>query len=155
VGLIAELIADILTWFLDIKHWFKKRKRRKFEKDNNLPKKGMPYPSDKIEIVSTVAGIIILFSLFFYFLPNSEIKKTKEKLSEITQILEKEKQVLGSYPNELSVIIRNNPLRMNLVTDSWRNSLQYKLSVDGETYTLFSIGKDGIANTKDDIHLNN
>jgi hypothetical protein len=33
-----DLIAFILEIYLDIKHWFKLKKRRKYEKENNLPK---------------------------------------------------------------------------------------------------------------------
>ena len=147
----AEIVAELLEWYLDIKFWFKKRKRRKFEKENNLPKKLMIYPSDKIAIMSIIIGVIAIFVFFLFVHPMINNSRTKDKLAEIYEILEKEKKVLKVYPSELKMIIRNNPLRRNLVIDAWDNKIQYQLSNDGKSYKLFSIGYDKKANTEDDI----
>ncbi|WP_400080551.1 hypothetical protein [Winogradskyella sp. R77965] len=148
----AEIIAELLEWYLDIKFWFKKRKRRKFEKENNLPKRLMIYPSDKISIALVSIGSILVFVFIFFIYPDMKEKKTKEKLAEIVQILEKEKQVLGVYPKELNEIIRSNPLRRDITKDYWNNQIHYKVSND-DSYVLFSLGKDGSPNTDDDIVL--
>jgi hypothetical protein len=150
----AEIVADILEWYLDIKFWFKKRKQRKFEKENNLPKKVMIYPSDKIEFASIILVVIAIFGFVFIIHPMMNNNSTEEKLSEISAILEDEKEVLGVYPEDLKAIIRNNPLRRNLIIDAWDTEVQYQLLNDGKTYKLFSIGNDRKANTKDDIIFN-
>lgn len=149
----AELVAYILELFLDIKFWFKKKKRRRFEKENNLPKKLMIYPSDRIYILLIVFGIIgtSLFVLFVY--PSMKEKKTKEKLIEIAEILDQEKNALGTYPDVLKQIVRNNPLRKNITKDAWNNDFEYQASEDGKSYILFSIGKDATPKTEDDIKL--
>jgi general secretion pathway protein G len=154
-GAFAELLAYILELYLDIKFWFKKKKRRKFEKEHNLPKKLMFYPSDKIAIVFGVLLVVIgsVFMVFVY--PNFTANKTKEKLTEIVQILEKEKKDLGVYPNALEDIIRNNPLRKQITKDHWNTNFWYKLSDDGTSYVLFSVGKDKTPKTADDISITN
>ena len=63
----AGLFAELLEWFLDIKFWFKKRKRRKFEKEHNLPKRIMIYPSDKILLVSLGLGLLSILCCFVFF----------------------------------------------------------------------------------------
>jgi hypothetical protein len=147
----ADILAEILEWYLDIKFWFKKRKRRKFEKENNLPKKVMIYPSDKIVIASVILSAIAILGFGFFIHPTMNNISTEDKLAEISTILEDEKEALGAYPNTLKAIIRNNPLRKNLVIDAWDNDIQYQLSNDGKTYNLFSVGNDREPNTKDDI----
>lgn len=150
---IAETIAFILESYLDIKFWFKKRKRRKFEKENNLPKKLMVYPSDKIHIIFFVIVVVLVSFYMFFIQPSIDINRTEKKLNEISQILEKEKQTIGHFPKELKAIIRNNPLRKSIVYDAWDNEIQYNLEIDEQSYVLFSVGKDGLSNTEDDIYL--
>ena len=149
----AEIVAILLEWYLDIKFWFAKRKRRKFEKEHNLPERAMIYPSDKIYIGLLGLGLFSTAIFLIFINPNVNENSTKEKLIEIAKILEEEKEVLGMYPKELMVIIRNNPLRQNITKDYWDNEFQYKLSSDGKSYVLFSSGKDGTPNTNDDLVL--
>ena len=47
----SDLIVYILELYSDIKHWFRVRKRRKFEKENNLPKKRMLLEAEKKQFV--------------------------------------------------------------------------------------------------------
>ena len=54
-----ECIAEILALFDDFLFWRRKKKRRKFEKENNLPKKIMIKPRTFIIIV-LVLGLITL-----------------------------------------------------------------------------------------------
>tara|TARA_R110002049_G_scaffold146495_2_gene309166 strand:- start:1060 stop:1530 length:471 start_codon:yes stop_codon:yes gene_type:complete len=151
----GEILAELLTWYLDIKFWFKKKKRRKFEKAYNLPKRPMIYPSTKIYLVILGIGMVSVVFFMFFVYPDIKESRTKEKLTEISQILEKEKVVLGSYPKELKLIIRNNPLRKSITMDYWENEFQYELYNDGESYILFSSGKDRNPNTDDDIVIKN
>ncbi|MEN8885700.1 MAG: hypothetical protein ABF246_04870 [Winogradskyella sp.] len=147
----AGLFAELLEWFLDIKFWFKKRKRRKFEKEHNLPKRIMIYPSDKILLVSLGLGLLSILCYFSFFYPKIIKDNTEEKLLEIVVILEEEKRILGVYPTVLNDIIRNNPLRKNITKDAFNFDIQYQLIANGERYVLFSVGKDGVPNSKDDI----
>ena len=73
-------------------------------------------------------------------------------MNEIEQILENEKSSLGIYPEKLSKIIRNNPLRKNITSDYWNNEFFYEQSENGTSYVLISKGKDGILKTEDDIN---
>lgn len=152
---LAEIIADILECYLDIKFWFKKRKRRKFEKEHNLPKRLMIDPSTKIYMLLISLGLVSVTFYMLFVYPDLEENGTTEKLTEISKILEKEKAVLGFYPKELKTIIRNNPLRKHITKDSWDNEFQYELSSDGKSYILFSLGKDRTPNTQDDIVFKN
>jgi len=151
--LFAELLAELLEWYLDIKFWFKKRKRRKFEKKHNLPKKTMWYPSQRL----TVVYLVIIFcsaSVFMIFkYPNIQNNRTQERLAQISQLLEKEKKDIGEYPIKLKIIIRNNPLLKGVTIDEWDNEFRYELADDGLSYNLFSLGKDNTPNTDDDITL--
>ena len=101
-----SLIADILELYLDIKHWFKIKKRRKFEKENNLPKKRMMYPTTKIGIVLLIISIPLLFFKINRLRKKGEII-TKNKLREIAIILASENKQICFYPKELKYIIRN------------------------------------------------
>ncbi|WP_204345605.1 type II secretion system protein GspG [Psychroserpens algicola] len=152
-GFFAELLAEILLIYLDIKFWFKKRKQRRYEKANRLPQKSMLYPSDKIGIALFVISlsIAILFGVFIY--PSIKISRTEDKLLEIANLLEKEKRDIGVYPLVLETIIRNNPLRKDITKDAWGQEFRYQLSEDSTAYLLFSVGKDRTPKTKDDIVL--
>jgi len=150
---IATIIGEVLFWIEDFRFWKKKRARRKFEKENNLPKKIMIHPAIKV----LGLGLTIIFFLriigLSYFSDYGK-KKTSRTIAEIEFILEKEKKEIGSYPEKLSAIIRKNPLRKNLMTDYWGNNFFYEQREKGLSYFLVSKGKGGILNTKDDIKKN-
>ncbi len=151
---IAEVITDLLLCFEDIKFWFKKRKRRKYERENDLPKKLMLYPSQIIYLkVVGISGVIVFFISVFWilFYPDIGEKKTSNKINEIAIILEKEKKDIGNYPLYLKEIIRNNPLRKNITKDYWKREFYYESLNNGRNYTLLSLGKDGKFKTEDDI----
>lgn len=150
----AEFIASILETYLEIKHYFKVRKRRKFEKKNNLPKKRMISPLDKIWILVAIILIPIL-CLKFYSLRRNKITLTNDKINEIELLLEAEKLQFGFYPKELKQLIRNNPLRKNITLDGWQNEFSYNLSKDSLNYELISLGKDRKLDTSDDIKITN
>ncbi len=94
-----------------------------------------------------------IFMIFKF--PNLQQNRTEKQLLEIVDLLEKEKKDIGAYPKELKTIIRNNPLLKNVTKDQWNNEINYELSNDGLSYTLFSFGKDNTPNTDDDITLVN
>ena len=150
----SDLIAFILELYVDIKHWFKVRKRRKFEKEHNLPKKRMISPMNKIWIVILIISLPLLFFRFHRITKQGE-NITLDKISEIKRLLASEKKQFGTYPLRLKNIIRNNPLRKNITLDYWKNEFVYTRSKDSLKYTLISLGKDEELNTSDDITVDN
>ena len=146
-----EVIGDLLFWREDYKFSKRKKARREFEKENNLPKKLMIHPVWRLfgMILIFVTLLILLIQSFFF--SNYGTNKTKEKIAEIVLILENEKEKNKIYPEKLNTIIRNNPLRKNLTLDYWRNEFFYEQQKNGQDYILISKGKDGILNTEDDI----
>lgn len=147
----AELIAEILEWYLDIKYWIKHKKRRKYEQENNLPKSIVWHPITKPLLIAFPI-FIIFFSLFSYnSFKDRSLKNTNAKISKIESLLSLEKEHFGYYPRELEIVIRNNPLNKNLLIDGWNTNFYYKLVNDSLHYKLISLGRDRVLNTEDDI----
>ena len=148
----AEILVILSEFALNIQEFFfrkKREKRRIYEEENNLPKKKMISPYQRVYILLGfmffVGFLFLIGSLFF---TNG---RSNENVETIKELLEDEREAFGVYPKELHLIIRNNPLRVNLLEDSHGNNFHYQLSNNGESYRLFSSGKDGKPNTKDDI----
>jgi hypothetical protein len=146
-----DLIGELLLWREDYKFSKSKKARRQFEKENNLPKKIMIHPVWKVAIILVISILLLKLVIGYVFFSDYGLKQTSEKIVEINKILEKERTDIGNYPLELKTIIRNNPLRKDITTDYWGNEFFYRLTENGESYTLISNGKDGILKTKDDI----
>lgn len=147
----ADLISSILEIFLEIKYWIKHGKQRKYEKENNLPKKIVWYPYSKQFFILFLIFIPVCF-LFFYVTNIEKNKENTEKIMiKISKLLEDEKKQFGKYPSELNTLIRNNPLRKGLEFDSWKTPFVYTITKDGKNYKLISKGGDRKLNTEDDI----
>ena len=148
---ILEFFGFILELIVDFQFYKDRKKRRQFEKENNLPKKIMIHPTIKITFWSITVIIIlgVLLSLYKYYFSNDE--KTSKKISQIESLIIENKKVNGYYPKNLEDIIRNNPLRKNITLDSWGNEFYYEVLENNNSFTLISKGKDGILNTEDDI----
>ena len=150
---LAELFAELLLVFEDLKFWKKKRARRKYEKENNLPKKVMIYPTVRIYVIALIV-LSISGGISFYFISRNLVEnKTIKKLTTIQNLLEAENKKFRTYPSDISTVIRNNPLHKNLLTDAWDNTFHYKSTDNGINYEIFSSGKDGKLHTEDDIKL--
>ncbi|MFY7670630.1 hypothetical protein ACOSP6_06035 [Tenacibaculum sp. MEBiC06402] len=154
-----ESIANILEFFssiaLDIQEFFfrrKREKRRRFEKENNLPKKRMISPYLRFDILLGVCLIIYIIGKVFVVPSIVSENKTNKRATEIKELLEKEKEVFGKYPLQLYIIKRGNPLRENLLIDGWGTQFKYKIV--NNSYSLISAGKDRKFDTKDDLQLN-
>lgn len=148
----AEILMILSEFTLNIQEFFfrkKREKRRIYEEENNLPKKKMISPYQRVYILlGFVFFLGILFSFDSLFFTNG---RSNENVETIKELLEDEREAFGVYPKELHLIIRNNPLRVNLLEDSQGNNYNYQPSDNRESYRLFSSGKDGKPNTKDDI----
>lgn len=151
----ADLLSFVLDIYLDILHWIKYKKQRKFEKENNLPKSIVWHPMTKPLFIFFLIVIPISTLLFFFTSINKNKEKTEEKMKDISIILKAEKKQFGKYPSELKNIIRNNPLRKSLEIDSWGNEFIYILSKDSLNYNIVSLGGDQQINTSDDIKITN
>ena len=150
--LFFELILDFLILLLDFQFLKDLKKKRAIEKENKLQQKREMLPSTKIFIIVVSITLIFLFSFSIYKMYFGIEKKAIEKLAEIKELLHKEKESFGTYPENLSEIIRNNPLRKNITLDICGNEYHYEQLENGRKYTLLSKGKDGILNTNDDIN---
>ncbi len=155
IAYLLELIAEIGLCIQEFFFRKKKKKRRAYEKENNLPKKRMISLNQRVYILFA-AVVFILFITTIIFFPSSSNKElTLKKITEIKELLEKEKEVFGKYPKALEIIIRNNPLRENLLKDGWSNSFKYEVKEDGTDYFLVSSGRDEEFMTEDDIIITN
>ena len=148
---ITSLIGDLLFWREDYKFSKRKKARREFEKENNLPKKLMIHPVWKLLGIILIVIFVLRLIIGYFFFSDYGEKKTIKKINEIELILEKEKNSLGIYPEKLKTIIRNNPLRKKITLDYWNNEFFYEQKENGLSYVLISKGKDGILKTEDDI----
>ena len=149
-----DIIGELLFWREDYKFAKRKKARREFEKENNLPKKLMIHPVWKLFGIFIVFVLISKLVIGHFYFSDYGTKKTTEKIAEIELILENEKSSLGIYPEKLNIIIRNNPLRKNITSDYWDNEFFYEQIENGLGYVLVSKGKDGILKTNDDINGN-
>jgi hypothetical protein len=114
----AELFANLRLCFEGFKFWKNKRARPKYEKENNLTKKIMIYPSNRISVRAIILLSISGGILLIVFTKNLEEDRTIKKLTKIENLGESAKRTSNSYPSELSKAIRNNPLNKNLLTDA-------------------------------------
>ncbi len=117
MGDLFNVIADFFLIFDKSRFDRKKKERRQYEKENNLPKKVMIYP------LWILFGILILLLLTlrttngYFNYSKKGINRTKKKMVQIQKILEEEKESTGKYPEYLIEIERNNPLRKNIILD--------------------------------------
>ncbi|MDO6470943.1 hypothetical protein [Maribacter sp. 1_MG-2023] len=146
----GEIIAELLLIWEELKFWKKKKERRKFEEENNLPKKLM-FRTSTLILLFAMGFIIVARIIGFFYFSDKGTDETEEKIAQITTILNEEKKDLGIYPEELKIIIRNNPLRQNITLDYWKNEFHYEQLDYGLNYVLKSKGKDGILGSEDDI----
>lgn len=157
-----EFVASILELFssiaLNIQEFLfrrKREKRRDYEREHKLPRKKMISPYKRYYTLLLIfIGLMILTRVFRFslFPQTNKTKVTEEKIVKIRELLEKEKDIFGKYPEALATIKRNNPLRNDLIIDGWGTTFTYK-SIDN-SYILTSAGSDRKINTKDDLIFN-
>ena len=56
----AELIAELLILFESFKFWKKKKARRKFESENDLPKKILIHPTILILLLGIITILVVV-----------------------------------------------------------------------------------------------
>ena len=115
----------------------------------------------KMPIVLGVAGAIFTFVLYgslFYFGfvakygPYHELKKqlVEQMLNDNRGMILIYKERHNKLPESLSELGDPSPGNLFYLYDPWMNPISYTINEDG-SFTLRSIGPDGIPNTKDDI----
>lgn len=102
----------------------------------------------------TVFGLTATVVIFLWF--SQDYFKRRDTVTDgqeiITAINSYYKQK-NKFPDSLSVIISNNPMRKSWNKDGWNNPYHYSSSKNGTSFSLISSGKDGKFNTNDDIVL--
>jgi len=89
-----KLQIFILLLFEDFKFWKKKKARRKYEKENNLPKKIMLHPILKLLLLGLILFFLVKLIIGFFYISDIGKNRTITKISEIENILKK----LGKKP---------------------------------------------------------
>lgn len=121
---------------------------------------------DKWLVIVGSGGLIITVSVYSFLFYNLKYgKSTAEGFAEISQIelntlvknIEFYKLQNGAYPDSLEQISKNDkmviiydPLLTRKMDGNIKTTFQYQKI--GNKYRLFSVGIDGIPNTKDDIY---
>ena len=97
--------------------------------------------------------IILVATTLLYYLGKSywQTRNTQTEISQISQALEKYKSELRVYPENLAVLIGNNPLKRECESDGWGNSYIYEVTPNKQKFSLISKGKDEVLHTNDDI----
>ncbi|MGZ3752532.1 MAG: type II secretion system protein GspG [Mucilaginibacter sp.] len=126
---------------------------------------GIVHYKDRIMIIIGVLGIVITIAVYgslFYSVQHSgvfedgfaEIAQTQ--VNDLVKSVEFYKLQNGTYPDSLKQLeSKNSFLSIYDPLQAFKNSgksLPYQYQKIGNRYKLFSVGKDGIAGTKDDIY---
>ncbi|MEM6685158.1 MAG: type II secretion system protein GspG [Bacteroidota bacterium] len=154
--MISWLIAFFGELFVISEEWKfykKKKKRRAYEKENNLPKKRMISPLTQAFVIVPIIIAVVAFMFHSFINPIRQQRDTKHTLLALSYLLHKDKTENGTYPDNIISISRRNPTFGDLTKDAWERAIIYHKTEAGQSYTLMSTGKDGIANTEDDIQL--
>ena len=122
-------------------------------------------PKDAIWAIAILVIIVpaFLFTVFFstlsvskwysnkYILP----KQTVIEGNQIANTISDFNVEFGRFPNTISEIVKNNPIRASWHKDSWGQPYYYEISENGHSFTLSSKGPDKIQGTEDDINISN
>jgi Type II secretion system (T2SS), protein G len=72
------------------------------------------------------------------------------EMIDIGEAVAEHRQAMGSYPKSLESL---SSLAADERTDPWGRPYEYSISADGSSFSLKTLGEDGVANTPDDILL--
>ncbi|WP_298520463.1 hypothetical protein [uncultured Kordia sp.] len=103
------------------------------------------------KIVSYISIVVFFLVTFLFFTSYTTLKKerrTKWRLYRCAEFLASEKTSVDEYPYSLRCYV-DKGFR---IKDGWGNVFKYECIDDGKDYILFSVGKDGIPYTDDDMH---
>ncbi|HVD97871.1 MAG TPA: type II secretion system protein GspG [Cytophagaceae bacterium] len=102
------------------------------------------------KVALTIVAVTILFvGSVLVYTSYSKTSVTEKQLSRTAQALVKYKNHFGNYPQNLSELIGNDPLKREWYQDAWGNQVEYTVSAN--SFTLTSYGKDGIKGNEDDV----
>jgi Type II secretion system (T2SS), protein G len=100
-----------------------------------------------------VYGTLFYFGFYSKWGRSGFAKAAQQQLTDDARELEFYKIENGDYPDSLQQLYRYNTFVfiVNPTQFSFKNSIHYQYEHHGDHYTLFSVGIDGIAHTRDDI----
>jgi TM2 domain-containing membrane protein YozV len=107
-----------------------------------------------IVIVPALFFILAYGSLYLWSSYNEHYgkpKATRQEAAKIISALQKYKEEIGYYPNDLNDIIKGRPIRSRWRNDSWDEPYFYENKNDGQSFRLVSKGEDRQQGTEDDI----
>ena len=126
---------------------------------------GLAHYRDRVFVIMGIVGICITVTLYgslFYFTKNSGAIEsgfaeiTQSQINDLVKNIEFYKMQNGAYPDSLKQIeTKDSFLSIDDPLQSIKNngkSTKYQYYKKGNKYLLFSVGKDGIPDTKDDIY---
>ncbi|MBT8244166.1 MAG: hypothetical protein HKP48_09225 [Winogradskyella sp.] len=152
---ILEFFLEILVWFgLDFSDFKHQRKIEKLEKADGKSRTFQKYflgPSAKTIFKVFIILIILFFGYLWYSNNYSKPKKTKKEIIEISEYITQWKSEYNSLPITIEIMIKSKPLHKKWLTDEWKRPYFYSIDSTDNSFELFSAGKDGKFETKDDI----
>jgi len=127
---------------------------------------GLAHYKDRVFVFIGAAGLLITVAAYgslFYFAQNSGVADdgfatlAQTQLNDLVKNIEFYKLQKGAYPDSLKQVDTKDSFANiddPLQSFKGRKSVTYQYHKIGNKYLLFSVGKDGIPNTKDDIYPN-
>ncbi|BAU52278.1 type II secretion system protein GspG [Mucilaginibacter gotjawali] len=128
---------------------------------------GIVHYKDKVYIIMGAIGMLITIGIYgsmIYFVQTSGIVKdgfaniAQIQLNDLVKDIEFYKLQNGAYPDSLQQIQTKDSFTSiddpTQAINGNKKSVTYQYQRKGNKYLLFSVGKDGIANTADDIYPN-
>ncbi|WP_298520466.1 hypothetical protein [uncultured Kordia sp.] len=153
ISWIAAFLGEIFIISEELKFYKKKKEQRAYEKANKLPKKRMFSPLTQAFVIVPIIVFATSFLFYSFVKPVQQERDTKDTLRSLSYLLHQDKEHNGVYPENISELSRKNPIYGDMTIDSWQQGIMYQKTENGTSYTLVSIGKDGILNTADDITM--
>jgi len=99
------------------------------------------------------AGILVLRTFSWYRATHLNVSATAAEMQQIALALDESKEASGRYPHHLRDLAAGRPLRMDWLTDAWGRPFRYETGPGDLTFTLTSVGRDGILGTADDMSI--
>jgi hypothetical protein len=149
----TELLVEIGLLKADIKAIKSVNKMNKENADKGIRMKYILFPSTKFTLIILLLIFIFSTIIAFVVLPRITNSQTLEEMSEIKEAIHSYHRDFGQLPVDLIQLIGNRPLRKTWRFDDWETEYVYEIDSYNDSFRLTSLGKDGQANTKDDIVL--
>src|SRR5690606_2451458 len=108
-----------------------RRRQRTYNSKQDLSKSRWFYRFQKVLMVGLIVILTFYLLRFTVFLYGNPERQTRKKLKEVATLLNHEKKTVGHYPENLSVLDRNNPLLKDVHKDYWGQEFFYERHPSG------------------------